>query len=172
MTPQATVKIMRKAAPYLTMATALAVLSLCMTSMAYSTSLSTSASMTRTSISSPALPTYPVKVRVSPKNQTIPLGGTITLRVKLRNTGTASMTVTGCGFTLIKVNGSSVSTTLPCFVEPALTIRAGKAATIPYYSLIVSPGQPGNYVFQIYFTGTVGLTAEMTETCKFTVVVS
>jgi hypothetical protein len=158
MTIQFSEKSMQRTVPYFTMVTVLAVLSLCMTSAAYSAAPT-------------ALKTYSVTVTASPKSQSAAPGGTANVVFAQKNTGSSSFTVTGC---VIEVATSSAGpySDVSCTVSHSYSIPAHKTVGTTYTLTLSTTITAGKYYFRFYATGKVGSSSDKTKTASFTITVT
>jgi hypothetical protein len=157
MTFQVSEKVMRKAIPHLTMVSVLVVLSLCMTSMAYTTA--------------PAVKTYPVTVTASPKSQSIAPGGTANVKFTEKNGGSSAFMVTGCVLEDATSSGGPY-TNIGCTISAPYTIPAHGTVKITGSITASTTAAPGKYYFRFYDTGKVGSTAEDTKMASFTITIT
>jgi uncharacterized membrane protein len=164
-------KTAKTAAPFFASATFLLVLSLCVTSFAYSAAPITMTTHVGTAASPlvPSVATYPVKLSASPKTQTIAPGGNATVSIKEKNTGTATFTVTGC---VTEVKEGTKYESIGCTEKTIYTIAAGKTVKSTLTITTTSAISAGTYDFKFYVTGTVGSTSYDSKSCTFSVTVS
>jgi hypothetical protein len=161
MTFQISEKFMKRAVPHLTMVTVLAVLSLCMTSMAYSATPSAPA----------AVKTYSVTLTPSPKSQSVAPGGTATVTITDKNSGTSAFMVTGCVLEIATTSTgpyskSSCSVTAPYAIPAHGSVKTALGVTFS------TTAAAGKYYFRFYNTGTVGTSSDKTKMASFTVTVT
>jgi len=149
---------MKRAVPYATMMTVFAVLSLCMTSMAYS--------------AAPAIvKTYSVTLTPSPKSQSVAPGGTATVTITESSTGSSAFTVTAC---VLEIATSSAGpfTKSSCSVPTSYSIPAHGSVKVGLTIAFATTATAGKYYFRFYNTGTVGSSSDKTKMASFTVTIT
>jgi hypothetical protein len=144
-------KMMKKAVPYLTMVTVLAVLSLCATSIAYSAAPTT-------------YPTYPLKVTASPKSQSTAPGVIATVTLKQKNMGSSTFPVTAC---LLEIATSKTGpySSVSCTLSAPYSIPPGKTVKTSFSFLV--PSTPGTYYLKYWDVGTVSSTTYKSMVAEF-----
>lgn len=155
MTLQFSERVMKKAVPYFTIVTVLAVLSLCATSIAYSATPTT-------------YPVYPLKVTASPKSQST-AGAVPTVTLKQKNMGSSTFPVTAC---LLEraTSKSGPYSSLGCTPNAPYSISAGQTVKTSFSFLV--PSTPGTYYFKYWDVGTVGSTVYKSMVAEFSVTVT
>lgn len=148
---------MRRKVPYFTMATVLAVLSLCMTSAAYS--------------AAPSLKTYSVTLTASPKSQMAAPGESVMVNITEKNTGSSAFMVTGC-VTEAATSSSGPFSSIGCSITAPYTIPAHGSAKATLTIEFTTAAPAGKDYFRFYSTGKVGSTSYMTKMASFTITVS
>jgi hypothetical protein len=150
-------KSMRRTVPFLTVFTILAVLSLCVTSAAYS--------------AAPSLKTYSVTLTASPKSQTAAPGGKVSVTITEKNTGSSPFKVTGC-VTEVATSSSGPFSSIGCTLTAPYSISAHGSTKASLSFSFSTTAAPGKYYFKFYDTGKVGSSSYETKTTTFTVTVS
>ncbi len=158
MTLEISEKSMRRTVPYFTMVTVLAVLSLCVTSAAYSAAPS-------------ALTTYPVTLTASPMSQSVKPGGMAKVTITEKNTGSSTFMVTGC-VTLAADSSTGPYSNVGCTVTASYNIAAHATVKASLTLTIATTSGAGKLYVKFYDTGKVGSSSDKTKTATFTITVT
>ena len=104
-------------------------------------------------------------------SQSIAPGGTASITITAKNTGSATFTVTGC-VVEIATSSSGPYSNEGCTVTKSYSVPAHSTVESTLSLSVSTSASAGKYYFKYYDTGKVGSSSDKTKTASFTITVT
>jgi hypothetical protein len=117
-----------------------------------------------------SLAIYNVTLRVSPKSQSVGVGGSVNYKIKSENEGSYTFNATGYVL-MVKPPHSSIYSRYNYPINTSVMILANSTMTTIYNVKVGPSSQQGGYGLVFYWTGTVNGVSMRTHFCNFSLVV-